>query len=526
MPGLLRGVGGVRLLDRVLASRQQGYYEGMASGAAVLMTFGADDKREMSIQNLFAAAQQAYATNGVVFACVLVRMMLLSEATFKFRTLTDKKLYGTEDVRILEYPYPNGNTSEMVARIEQDVSMAGNAYWWKANRRPVGPPAAGGGDHRVAGRDRPWWWHVQAGLGLRLGSAAGDGGGADGPTPQTFLTVDEVAHCRPIPDPLAKVRGMSWLTPVLKEVTADSGMTQYKQAYMDHGTPIGAVRYAQKLRPDTVDAVQERVMAKYGGVANAWRPLILDQGADLVAGSALKDLDFRAVQAGGETRICAAAGVPPVVIGLRDAEPGESYQTAMRRFGDLTARPLWRSMCAGLEKFVTMPAKGVQLWYDTSDIAALQAAETEKAQVTQVSAAATLTFVQAGFTRESVVSAVTAGDLSLLVPDPNAPTPGIVERETITGTSPFDTAGAVDPADKTTTLSTNGRPAVAGVPPGGNSTLTQAQTAASKKPQPASFPTSKTVPPIPSGTRSYVNGFGPDAEAARRNALPPNEKGS
>ena len=195
-----------------------------------------------------------------------------------------------------------------------------------------------------------------------------------------------------------------------------------------------------------------------------------------------------------------------MVVGLRDAEPGESYQTAMRRFGDLTARPLWRNMCASLQKLVpNMPDRGVQLWYDTSDIAALQAAETEKAQVTQVSAAATLTFVQAGFTRESVVSAVTAGDLSLLKPDPNAPTPGVVERETITGASPFDTAG--DPTDPALSASTTGgRPPVQGVPPGGGGTPTQAQTGASKKPAPASFPTAKTLPPVGNGKGRPAHG--------------------
>ena len=486
--------GPVRLVERMSERWSSRYYEGEASGAAVLMTGGSDDRREKSVSNLVAAAQQAYGTNGVVFACILARMMLLSEATFKFRTLTDKKLYGTEDLRILEYPWPNGVTGDLVARIEQDASLAGNSYYWKADddllvRLPPGEVtivsvpqmAPGGGVYKqVIGYDHD-------------PDPSSVGGG---PSPQAqFFTVDEVAHFAPIPDNTAKVRGMSWLTPILAEVGVDSAMTRFKQGYMDHGTPISAVRYAQKLRPDTQDAVQERIMAKFGGVSNAWRPFVFDQGADPVMGTALKDLDFRAVQAGGETRICAAAGVPPVVVGLRNAEPAESYQQAMRRFADLTCRPLWRNMCASLQKFVpNMPAKGVQLWYDTSDIAALQAAETEKAQVTQVSAAATLTFVQAGFTRDSVVSAVTSGDLGLLVPDPNAPTPGVVERETITGASPFDAAG--QPEDGTVTVSTTGgRPPVAGVPPGGGQTLTKPQTPASKRPMPASIPEDKILAP-------------------------------
>jgi hypothetical protein len=42
--------------------------------------------------------------------------------------------------------------------------------------------------------------------------------------------------------------------------------------------------------------------------------------------------------------------------------------------------------------------------------------------------------VTAGFTRESAVAAADSGDLSLLKPDPGAPTPGVTGRETATAT--------------------------------------------------------------------------------------------
>jgi hypothetical protein len=57
---------------------------------------------------------------------------------------------------------------------------------------------------------------------------------------------------------------------------------------------------------------------------------------------------------------------------------------------------------------------------DTGDIAALQEGEQVRAQVSLIRAQALLTHVQAGYTRESAISAVEAGDVSLLVPDPQA----------------------------------------------------------------------------------------------------------
>jgi hypothetical protein len=467
------------------------YNEGEMSGAAVMLQWQSDPNREMSIGSLIGQAQQAYRTNGPVFACILARIMLLSQARFTFQNLVTKQLHGTEDLRILEYPWDNATTAELVARMEQDRSQAGNAYIWKADDTTLVrlPPeqvtivsheveAPGGGRYRrVLGYD---WDPTPTSVGAS--------------STAQFLLVDEVAHWSYIPDPAANFRGMSWLTPILQEVSADSGMTAYKTMYLDHGQPVTAVKYAAKLQPASIDAAVSRIMGKYGGVSNAWKPLIVDQGADPIMGAPLKDLDFRAVQAGGEQRICSNAGVPATIIGLRSSEQNETWETAVRRFADLFGRSSWASLAATLQKLVpNVPAKGVRLWYDTTDIAALQAAETERAQVTQVNAAATLTLIQAGMTRESVIATVSSGDWSQLVPDPNAPTPGVVERETITAPVPFDTAGQPDPGATTVATSSGTRPPRVGTPPGGpQALLTKAQTPASKKPMPASFPTPAT----------------------------------
>jgi hypothetical protein len=52
--------------------------------------------------------------------------------------------------------------------------------------------------------------------------------------PPVLFDVDEVAHWSPIPDPWAHFRGMSWLTPVLREVAADQAMTTHKIRYLQN----------------------------------------------------------------------------------------------------------------------------------------------------------------------------------------------------------------------------------------------------------------------------------------------------
>ena len=178
----------------------------------------------------------------------------------------------------------------------------------------------------------------------------------------------EVAHWAPITDPEATFRGMSWLTPVMRDIQGDAGLSGYKIRYLtNNATPNLVIKYAQKLQPATVDAIRERMNARYAGPDNAGKTLILDQGADLVAvGNSLADMDFTTVQQAGIERIMAAAGVPPMLVGLESIKgAGKSYESVIRRFGDLTLRPLWRSLCSALEPLVPGVPAGSRLWVDT-----------------------------------------------------------------------------------------------------------------------------------------------------------------
>jgi phage portal protein BeeE len=389
--------------------------------------------------------------------------MLLAEARFCFQALSDKGIYGRPELKILEKPWPGATSGEMIARAEQDISLAGNSFMWKTDSQLVRLPpdevtivsrvfrdTSGRRYRKVIGYD---WDPTTTNL-----PGIGPGRGDD---PPQHFTVDEVAHWSPYPDPQAHWRGMSWLTPIMRDVDADSGLTAYKAEYLDHAaTPNMVIQHPLKLRPDTVDAIVARLQAKYGGIGNAFKTIILDQGATAVpVGSTFSQLDFSAVPGVGEDRICAAAGVDPVLVGLVTiGRSAVSYADAMRRLADITCRPLWRTMCASWEKLVpyTLP-QGHRLWFDLSDVAALRQGEMERAQATQVKAAALVTLVQAGYTRESAVKAVDGDDISLLVEAPQ-PAPA-----------------AAAPS--------GGQPGV----PRGPAGVTQVQTPASKLPAPSSF---------------------------------------
>jgi hypothetical protein len=85
-----------------------------------------------------------YKSNGVVFACMLVRQLLFSEARFQFRQMSNGRpgdLFGTQGARALEKPWPNGTTGDLLTRMIQDADLAGNAYVRRtAQRRRAAAP--------------------------------------------------------------------------------------------------------------------------------------------------------------------------------------------------------------------------------------------------------------------------------------------------------------------------------------------------------------------------------------------------
>lgn len=368
------------------------------------------------IENNFAAyCTQVYKANGVVFAVIAARMLLFTEARFQWQRLEGGRpgdLFGTPELSILERPWPNGTTGELLARMEQDVSLAGNFY-----------AVRDGGRLR---RLRPDWVEIvlsappaQALRSDVVGYGYHPGGIRGGDPVEVFLP-EEVCHWSPIPDPDAQYRGMSWLSPVIREVQGDAAATEHKLAFFTNGAKPGLVVSLK----ETVNAEEFKDFIKatneaHQGPDKAYKTLYLGGGADVtVAGTDLRQLEFRNTQGAGETRIAAAGRVPPIIVGLSEglqAATYSNYGQARRAFGDHWARPQWRSACAALESLLRSPAGTTRLWYDARDVAFLREDQKDAAEIQQIKAATIRQLVDAGYTPESVVASVEADDRALLV---------------------------------------------------------------------------------------------------------------
>jgi phage portal protein BeeE len=368
------------------------------------------------IENSFTGyVQQGYKANGVVFAVIQARILLFSEARFQFQPLNNGrpgKLFGNQDLEILEYPWPNGTTGELLARMEQDVSLSGNFYCVRDGDR--------------LRRLRPDWVTIvlsappdKAVVSDIVGYVYTPGGRMSGTEPESYLP-DEVCHWSPIPDPEAQYRGMSWLTPMAREIQADGAATTHKLKFFHNGaSPQMVVKAPPTLTKEQFKEFISETDEASAGLENAYKNLYLGGGADVtVVGADLKQLEFATTQGHGETRICAAGRVPPIIVGLSEgleAATYSNYGQARRAFGDHWARPQWRSACAALETLVKLPRTGAtRLWYDDRDIPFLRDDARDVATIQQTQAITIRQLVDAGYEPDSVVAAMLSNDWSML----------------------------------------------------------------------------------------------------------------
>lgn len=234
------------------------------------------------------------------------------------------------------------------------------------------------------------------------------------------LLPSDVARWIPIPDPLSPWRGMSWLTPVLREMQGDYLATEHKLKFFENaGTPNMVFSLDPSVTPDELRAFKAATDDATSGVSNAYKNLYLGGGADVtVVGADMHQLEFGATLAAGENRIAVASRVPAAILGVKEGLQGSTlnagnFSVARRTLADTWLYSQLKTVCAALESLVTAPA-GHRLWYD-SNIPFLREDAKDAAEINARSAQAIRSLADGGFDPDSVVRAVTANDMSLLV---------------------------------------------------------------------------------------------------------------
>lgn len=388
--------------------------------------------------------------NPILLACMIIRISTFSEIRFAFQDRSAvgtgaHKLFGTQDLALLEHPWPGASTGDLLGRMELDASMYGNSYWWKSAPDTL-------------------TWLDPTRMKILTGDTHGPSGATCGQTllayqtqnksgqPEETFLPKEIVHFRPLPDPSHAFRGLSWLSALLPDINTDQDMTDFKRGFLrNSATPNLIVQFTSDIGEDAFKAFRDKIETSHVGPQAAFRTLYLGAGADVkTVGSNWKDMELYGTQSYGETRLCAAAGVPATMVGIAEGLKGSAlnagnYTATRRRFADMTMRPEWRQACAALESLIK-PAPGSRLWYDDRDVLFLQADLADAAAVRTADAATITALTQAGYTPETVIPAVVNGDFSGLKYDPKFVSVQL-QPKTAPAAVPADPGASDEPAD-------------------------------------------------------------------------------
>lgn len=382
-----------------------------------------------------AYIDQAFKASPAVFAAIRFRMAVLSEARFQWRQFVSGRpgeLFGTAELALLEKPWPNGTTGDLLARMEVTSSLAGNYFATVADDRGRVGRRTARGNLRIV-HMRPDWTT------MIIDAPSGDPNALDAqivgyeywppaagnanPRPEPILLMpDEVVHFAPIPDPAARFRGMSWLTPAIEEVRADKAATVHKGRFFENGAhPNMVVTLSEAVGPEEFEAYVAKFKLAHQGARNAHKTLFLAGGADVTPLSYdFKEMDFRSLQQLSETRVAMAAGVHPVVVGMSEGLQGSSlnagnFNAAARLAANTTLRPWWRNACASLQPLVTPPGASTELWYDDSGISFLFDDASDLADIRAKDASALRQLIDAGWDPDAAVEYLRSNDLGRLL---------------------------------------------------------------------------------------------------------------
>ncbi|MFI2663726.1 phage portal protein [Micromonospora carbonacea] len=376
----------------------------------------------LSEEAIGATLTQVARSNGPTFALILARMQLFAQIRFQWTRWVGgapADLFGSPELAVLERPWAGGTTADLLTRMELDVSTAGNSYIRRLRRNR---------QSRLV-RLRPEWMYIVLGSeeDAERPEEAADvelaGYVYRPPNGQMqVLLPDEVAHYAPIPDPDGVAIGMSWMTPVIRDLSGDNLMTDHKRAFLRNAaTPNMVIRFDPGINVQAVKDFREVFEAEHAGAWNAYKTLYLGGGADAKAiGADMKQLDFAVIQGKAESRLASAAGVPPSWVGFSEGLQGSAlnagnFTAARRRLSDGTLQHLWGNVASSLEVLLDRPDNGASLWFATKGIPFLHMDAADAATVQSTEALTITALVRDGFTAESAIAAVQTSDWSRLV---------------------------------------------------------------------------------------------------------------
>lgn len=404
----------------------------MDGSRVALSGSGITDDMEMVGPEFERHVQQMYKDNGVIYACIAARARVFSQASFLWQTFKKGRpgeFQWNQNLELLQKPWLNGTLGEWLNLMEVDASTAGNSYATRVDiNGRMGARASTSPDDAWIFRFPPDRMQILIGspiegikdyyhptcrvIGYWYRPPSGD---------HIMFRPEDVMHYSPLPDPQARFLGMSWLTPVVREFIADKAMTQHKTSFLKNAaTPNLAITLDASVDPEEFADFVEQFKEEFGGAGNAYKTLFVGGGADVTPLSVdFKALEFTSSQGRGETRIAAAAGVHPAIVGLSEGLQGSSlnegnFMAARRIFVDGTLRDLWNKAAPSIGTLFKPPNQSQRLMVDVRDIPFLREDDASEVETLSAAISGIRQAIEAGFEPDAATDVFTNRDIARL----------------------------------------------------------------------------------------------------------------
>lgn len=364
---------------------------------------GMTDQPEWPHQSLSGYIKDGYEGNELIYACV--RKIATSAAHARMILQTASEMgEDPEEIVAGDVPYmlrsPNEDDTQLtfLDYMHTSLQVSGNAYVMKerigrrvVNLWTVAPQDVG----MVPGRRGVAQWVVK-----RKG--------------QEFRLPAEDVRQLKLTSLSNEWFGMAPLATATKIANLDMSATDFSKIFFQNaGVPRGLLKLKRRMDGGEQEAnvIRAKWKARMAGL-NRHEIAVLDENAEYEKlGSGLDDLELESLRDLVESRICAAFGVPPILVGANvglKRSTYANYEEARESFWQETLLPLYRRIGDFMTKLVAeeWEISGQEVGWDFSEVAALQESEQEKAEAFRTKATSAAVLINAGFERAAVLEAV------------------------------------------------------------------------------------------------------------------------
>lgn len=293
--------------------------------------------------------KEGYGKNGVVYACVRFLCQSIAEARLTAYDSDDpdkrKELPHDHPLRLLiKRPNELMTEFEFIELTTIQMAVVGRSVWWKERGR-------GGGVIAL--------WPLRPDRVAPIYSASEKPGERvlagyaylppDGNTPIPIPRRDCIAFNFPDPDGESGgiVEGFGPVAAISRQIAADNTATQHVGSLLaNYAIPGVAIKLQESVDEEEARLIKAKFRQEFGG-SRLGTPAVVGAGAEIEAlGFSLRDLEFPDLRANAEARICAAFGIPAVLVGvwvgLKEANQRATVKEMREAFAETTCSWYWR----------------------------------------------------------------------------------------------------------------------------------------------------------------------------------------